>query len=90
MIRRSETGVLVDVWVVPGASSTEIAGIHDGAVRIRVAAPAEGGKANRAVARLLQRTMGAKQARLVRGASGRRKTFVLTGVDEATVRSLLP
>ncbi|NOX22165.1 MAG: DUF167 domain-containing protein, partial [Actinobacteria bacterium] len=52
-LREQDDGVVVDVWVVPGASRTEIVGAHDGALRIRVAAPPEGGKANRAVRKAL-------------------------------------
>ena len=48
-------GATVEVWAVPGASKTEISGLHDGALRVRLATPAEGGKANRALERLLKR-----------------------------------
>ncbi|MDR9450125.1 MAG: DUF167 domain-containing protein [Acidimicrobiia bacterium] len=44
-------GAVVEVWAVPGASRTEIAGLHGDALRIRVAAPPEGGQANRVCVR---------------------------------------
>ena len=76
MIAEHPDGVLVEVWVVPGASRTEVVGIHDGALRLRVAAPAEGGKANEAAARLVGEVFGGARVELVSGASSRRKRFV--------------
>jgi uncharacterized protein (TIGR00251 family) len=88
-VRTADDGSLVDVWVVPGASRTEIAGLHDGAIRIRVTAPPEGGKANRAAADALRRSTGAGRVELVRGATTRRKVFRMTGVSPDEVRRAL-
>jgi uncharacterized protein len=80
-------GAVVTVWVVPGSSRTEIAGFHGDALRIRVAAPAEGGKANRALISLLRSVTGARSVRLLRGSATRRKTLLLVGIvaDDARV-----
>jgi uncharacterized protein (TIGR00251 family) len=82
-------GAAIVVWVVPGANSTEIVGEHDGALRVRVAAPPEGGKANAAVASLLRQALGARDAYLEGGARSRRKTFVLVGLTPDAVRKRL-
>ncbi|MBI5157448.1 MAG: DUF167 domain-containing protein [Acidimicrobiia bacterium] len=82
-------GVIVEVWVVPGASRDSLGGIHDGALRVRTAAPAEGGKANRAVARLVAERIGVRRAEVVAGAHSRRKRVLLAGADLATVRRAL-
>jgi uncharacterized protein YggU (UPF0235/DUF167 family) len=74
---------------VPRAASTEIAGVHDGAVRIRVAAAPEKGKANAAAAAALSAALGALPVRLERGAASRRKRFVVVGASAAQVRRLL-
>jgi uncharacterized protein len=73
-------GAVVSVWVVPGASCSEITGVHGDALRIRIAAPAEGGKANQAVVALLRKATGARSVQLLRGASSRRKTLLLVGI----------
>jgi uncharacterized protein (TIGR00251 family) len=88
-IRSSDDGVVVEVWATPGASISEVTGYHDGALRIQVATPPEDGRANRAIAKLLKRTTGARKVELLRGESSRRKTFLLTGVSEVKVRSVL-
>lgn len=72
--------MLVAVWVVPGAARPGVAGIHDGALRLRVAAPAEGGKANRAAAALVARAFGGRRGEVVTGHAARRKEVLLTGV----------
>lgn len=76
-------GVVVAVWAVPGASRSGVSGMHDGAVRVRVAAPAEGGKANAAIAKILERHLAASRVRLLGGATSRRKRFLAAGVTTA-------
>ena len=79
-LHASDGATLLDVWVVPGASRTEIAGIHAGALRVRVAAPAAGGAANRALLDYLRRTTGAKVS-LLRGPASRRKQIRIESPD---------
>jgi uncharacterized protein (TIGR00251 family) len=68
--------VLLDVNVVPGAKRHELAGLHDGALRIKLAAPPVDGKANAALEKLLAQWLGLPQraVQLVRGQASRRKT----------------
>lgn len=84
----NERGTLVRVLVVPNASRTEVVGRHGDAVRVRVTAPAEGGKANRAVALLLTDRCGAA-VELVKGASSRRKVFLVAGKKPAELQACL-
>ena len=44
--------------VVPRASRTELAGAHDGALKIRVAAPPVDGAANAEIIKFLAKTLG--------------------------------
>jgi uncharacterized protein (TIGR00251 family) len=80
----SETGdgAVVAVWVVPGASRTEILGIHGEALRIRVSAPADRGRANQAVTKLLADVSG-KEVELLKGHRGHRKRFLVRGISPA-------
>ncbi len=82
-------GALIDVWVVSGARRSEIVGSHDGALRVRVTAPAEGGKANEAVATLLEKTLGARGVYLERGARHRRKQFVIVAMAPGDIRAIV-
>lgn len=81
-------GTIVRVRVVPGASRSEIKGRHGDAIKVRVVAPAERGKANRAVVELLSTATGGR-AEIVSGSSARTKLVMIRGVDRASVTSLL-
>jgi uncharacterized protein (TIGR00251 family) len=87
-VRSVAGGTEIELWVVPGASKTEITGVHDGAVRIRVSAPAEGGKANRALEQFLGRRLGIA-VEVTAGASGRRKRCLARGMDPGSVADRL-
>jgi uncharacterized protein (TIGR00251 family) len=80
-------GVLIRLKVVPGASRTESAGLHGDRYRLRIAAPPEGGKANRAVCTFLAATLGvpARAVRIVHGPGAPLKTAEVRGVSPATV-----
>ncbi len=87
-VRTTANGVEIDVWVVPNASRTEIAGRHAGALRVRVAAPAAGGMANDAACRLIADVTGGS-AELVGGHRSRRKVVRVLGVDLGELRRRL-
>jgi uncharacterized protein len=72
-------GAALAVCVVPGARRTEIVGFYGDALRVRVAAAPERGRANKAVIALLAAQLGCR-FRLVSGASSRRKRFVALGI----------
>ena len=83
IVEHSE-GVIVRVRVVPGASRTEVKGRYGDRIKIRVSAPPEGGRANRAVVDLFERLIGGS-AEIVKGPASQSKTVLIRGVDRATV-----
>lgn len=68
---------VLDISVSPNAKRTELVGWHDGALRIRLAAPPVDGAANEALRRWLADQLGLPQARvtLLRGEASRRKQW---------------
>ena len=88
-LRAHPEGVVVEAWVVPGATRSEVVGLHDGALRVRVAAPAEGGKANRAAARLVARAVGGRTGEVVAGVGSRRKQILVAGVSVTSAAGAL-
>lgn len=79
------------VWVTPGAPRSEIAGVADGRLRLRLAAPAHEGKANAELIRLVAKTLGVprRQIDLARGATSRRKLLRVHGVTLEEARRRL-
>ncbi|CAH0349482.1 DUF167 domain-containing protein [Aquabacterium sp. CECT 9606] len=71
--------LVIDVSVSPNAKRTEVVGWHDGALRLRLAAPPVDGAANDALQRWLASQLKLPQSRieLVRGATARRKQWAL-------------
>jgi len=84
-------GILLQLHVQPGASKTELAGLHGDALKIRVASPPAEGKANRELVRFLAETLGVPRGNIVvvRGESGRRKTVAVQGVSAERADRLL-
>jgi len=79
------------VKVVPGSSRDRIVGVLGDCLKIATAAPAEKGKANRAVAAILAKALGvgAKEVELVSGTTSPRKEFGVTGLTAGRVRDKL-
>ncbi len=84
LVRAHPHGVILTVWVTPRAVRSEVAGPHGSYLRVRVAAPAEGGRANQAVVRLLSSTFGCR-VDLLSGARSRIKRMLLRGADPDSV-----
>ncbi len=87
-LRSHPDGVAITVWVVPGARRSEITGLHGDALRMRIAAPAEQGRANRAVIEILRLTFGT-EVRQMGGAVSRRKRFLLRGMTAAAATEII-
>lgn len=71
--------MVIDLSISPNAKRTEVVGWHDGALRLRLAAPPVDGAANDALRRWLAQETGLPLSRveLIRGATSRRKQFAL-------------
>lgn len=68
--------------MTPGARRSELAGVADGRLRVRLAAPAVEGRANEALVRYVAGLLGVRrqEVTLVAGGHSRRKLLHVTGV----------
>ncbi|MCE9586487.1 DUF167 domain-containing protein [Candidatus Uhrbacteria bacterium] len=74
----------LNILVVPNASITEIVGMHDGALKIRLAAPPVDGKANEELIRFLAKKLdlAPSDISIDKGATGKRKRIDIPLPDE--------
>lgn len=80
----------LDLSVVPNAKRTGVDGLHDGALRVRLAAPPVDGKANATVCEWLADELGCpkRAVRVLRGPASRRKQIEID-LDAAKVAAWL-
>ena len=72
----------ISVYVQPRASKTTIAGMHDGCVKVRLAAPPVDGAANAALIEFVAERLGLAKSRvrIVSGQTSRRKVIEVDGI----------
>ncbi|MEX0774412.1 MAG: DUF167 domain-containing protein [Phycisphaeraceae bacterium] len=76
-------GVSMRLKVVPGASRSRIVGVLGDRLKVAVAAPPEGGKANEAVCELLAQALGVprRDVAITEGPSRAQKTASITAIS---------
>ena len=81
-IKEKAGAVQFAVRVIPGASKNEVAGIQDGALKVKLTAPPVEGKANRACVEFLAGLLGVRRSALaiISGEKSRKKTVSVTGL----------
>jgi uncharacterized protein (TIGR00251 family) len=86
------TDVRFAVRLAPRSSSNRVDGVVDGALRVRVTAPAVEGAANTALVNLLADVLGVgrRDVRIVAGATGRQKLVVVDGTDRDAIVARWP
>jgi len=90
-LRKEADGVSFEVRVQPRSSKTEITGVQDGALRVRLTAPPVEDAANRQCIELLSRKMKIpkRAIRIASGARARRKRLKVLGLGIEEVRDIL-
>ena len=90
-LRATADGVEITLYVQPGAKKSEVAGEHDGALKLRINAPPVEGKANAAVVAFVAERCGVAKNRvaLIAGELNRHKRVAVQGVTLAFVQKQL-
>ena len=84
-------GLLLPVRAQPGARREGVVGEQNGALKVAVQAPAEDGRANKALVEVLREALGLKrsQVELISGAASRDKRFLIRGLTRTELEALL-
>jgi uncharacterized protein (TIGR00251 family) len=87
----AEGDVVIRLHVQPGAGRTAATGTHGDALKVKVAAPPTGGKANEGCLALVAELFGVdrSQLELTHGESSRTKRVKVKGLDADEARRLL-
>ena len=90
-MRGAGADVLLDVWVMPGAKRSEIVGVIEGRLRLRLAAPAREGRANDELVRFLAKILGKRRSDITveLGGSARRKLVRVAAATSTDVAAQL-
>lgn len=81
-VQESDRGALIRCYAQPGASRSEVVGIHGDRVKIRIKAPPTEGKANKELLSFLAKLLGVRKSSLhiVRGDISRSKDVLCEGL----------
>lgn len=90
-LQADDDGVTLALHLQPGAKKTEIAGVHGGALKIRLVAPPVDGKANEALIAFLAAKLGVSKSAIAlkSGQTSRTKRVRIVGISRATAIALL-
>jgi len=90
-IKKTERGVIFNIRVVPRSSKSEIAGVQDNALKLKITASPVGGQANDACIRLLSDTLGVRKNRItiVSGHKSRKKTIAIEGIGKKEIEDII-
>ena len=87
-VRSAKGGTYVKLRVSPGAKSTTVKGLYGEALRLSIAAPPAGGKANKEIEHYLAALIGVPRSdvAVVKGTSSRDKLAFVRGTKTEAVR----
>ncbi|HTM04438.1 MAG TPA: DUF167 domain-containing protein [Vicinamibacterales bacterium] len=92
MIETAADGIIIHLKVIPRAGRSEIAGVRDNLLLVRLNAPPVDGAANDELIALLAGVLGVpkRAVSIVTGTTARRKRVRITGVTADRAASRLP
>jgi uncharacterized protein (TIGR00251 family) len=81
-VRETGSGLEIQLHVLPRAKRSEIAGLHNGALKVRITAPPVDDAANRAIIEFLSRLLDLPKSNIhiLAGLKSREKTLQLQGI----------
>ncbi len=81
-IKAGEDYIIIQILALPRASKSEISGLHDGRLKVRLKAPPVDGAANKELIRFLSKLLKVPKSgfTLLKGHANRRKVMQINGI----------
>jgi hypothetical protein len=91
IIKETENGVILRIHVVPKSAKSEISGVQDDALKLKITSPPVEGKANEACIKFLSDILGVRKAqvKIVSGHKSRKKTIAIEGIGKKDIEDII-
>jgi len=92
MIQETSEGIVLNIYVQPGAKKTGWAGTHGNQLKLMIQSPPVEGAANQGCLAFLSRWFGVKKSGvfLIQGEKSRSKRFLIKGLNREKISALIP
>ena len=86
-IKELSEGLLISIYVQPGSSKTEIIGMHQNSLKIKLTSPPVEGAANSLLIKFISKELGIAKSKIVlkSGEKSRSKRLILKGCSKKKV-----
>lgn len=90
-LQKSNRGILLKVKVIPNAGKSEIVGLENDELKIRLAAAPEKGEANEELIRIIAKilSIGKSNVEVVKGGKSRHKQLIILQIDFALIQKTI-
>jgi uncharacterized protein len=90
-VSETSAGLTVHLHVSPRAKFSEIAGLHNGALKVKITAPPVDDAANRAIIEYFSKLLGIPRSNLkiLAGNKSREKVLLIKGISQANFMSCI-
>jgi uncharacterized protein (TIGR00251 family) len=90
-IRETGLGLEIQLHVLPRAKRSELSGLHNGALKLKITAPPVDDAANRAIVEFFSRLLGISKSgiQIVSGLKSREKTLQVQGITRASFLKMI-
>lgn len=90
MITQHEKGVIISIYAKPGASRSQLRGLHGDRIAVSIAAPAVDGAANKELLKFLSKLIGTPKSNieLLREQTGKQKDLLIHGGNVSELQKI--
>jgi len=80
--KKTKKGIIFNIKVQPRSAKTEVIGVHDNILKVKVTSAPEGGKANKQVIELISRYFNVKKSsvKIIKGETSSLKLIEIEGL----------